>query len=183
MLNILIDSIKACAEKIEGVKAFDYDGIDKINNLPNEHTVQVFVEDDIHVDYILTRDILKVTVNIDILDKLYQGDSSIEVHNKTFKIGVVLMKLLQEEYMSQISVEDYSFMTLSDYTDNENYGVRLTVYLIMPTPVCDVTEYIDEENRYYQQEENDIDIPLPKIDIDSININPIKVKKNARRKK
>lgn len=182
MIKFLVDSIKEVAEHIKGVQFFNYSGVDKINAQNNNHTIQLWVEDDIYTEYLVTKDIVKMTVNIDILDKLYQGDLKQDVHDNTYKIGVVLLKLLESSFQDKISINDYSIMTLSDYSDDELYGVRLTISLFMPSPitVCNIDDYIDELNKYYKQEENQITIDTPKIDISNININPIKVKKNAR---
>lgn len=185
MIKYLIDSIQEVAEHIKGVKFFRYEGQDRMNAQNNNHTIQVWVEDDIYTEYILTRDVVKMTVHIDILDKLYQDDSKEEVHDNTYKISIVLMKLLESVFPDKISLYDYSIMTLSDYTDDELYGCRLTVYLIMPSPidVCNIDEFLDELNEYETQEEKDIDIIAPTIDINDINITPTKVPKNKSNKK
>lgn len=186
MIAFLIDSIKEVAEHIKGIQFFKYEGVDKINAQNNNHTIQVWVEDDIYTEYLVTKDIVKMSINIDILDKLNQGELKENIHDNTYKIAIVLLKLLENKFLDKISIYDYSIMTISDYTDDELYGVRLSVSLFMPSPidVCNIDDFLDELNEYYRQEENEIEINVPKIDINNININPIKVKKNnARRKK
>lgn len=185
MIKNLIDAIKEVAEHIDGVKFFRYDGRDKQNAQNNNKTIQIWVEDDIYTEYLITRDVVKTTIHIDILDKVYQGDIIEEVHNNTFNIAIVLMKLIEKVYPSQVSLVDYSLMTLSDYTDDELYGCRLTVYLIMPSPIdeCNIDDFLNELNKYEEEEDNEIDIKAPKIDISNININPIKIPKNKKKNK
>lgn len=181
MIKSLVNAIKEQAEHIGGIKSFKYEGADLINAQNNNNTIQVWVEDDIYSEYIVTKDLLKVQLNIDILDKVYQGDDKLEVHNTTLKIAIVLLKLLELNYGDFINVYDYSIMSVSRYTDDVLYGQRLSVYLHMPSPVnhCNLQEFIDLTNEYEKREDKDIDIIAPTIDIDTININPIKLKKNG----
>lgn len=181
MIKNLVNAIKEQAEHIGGVKSFQYEGADLINAQNNNSTIEIIVEDDIYSEYIVTKDLLKVQLNIDILDKVYQGDDKLEVHNTTLKIAIVLLKLLELNYGNFINVYDYSIMSVSRYTDDVLYGQRLSVYLHMPSPVnhCNLQEFIDLTNEYEKREEKDIDIIAPQIDIDTININPIKLKKNG----
>lgn len=181
MIKNLVNAIKEQAEVIGGVKSFQYEGVDLINAQNNNHTIQVIVEDDIYTEYIVTKDLLKVQLNIDILDKVYQTDDKLDVHNNTMKIAIVLLKLLELNYGDFINVYDYSIMSVSKYTDDVLYGQRLSVYLHMPSPVgyCNLQEFIDLTNEYHKNEDKDIDIQAPQIDIETININPIKLKKNG----
>lgn len=181
MIKNLVNAIKEQAEHIGGIKSFQYEGADLINAQNNNATTQVIVEDDIYSEYIVTKDLLKVTVNIDILDVVHQTDDKLEVHNNALKVGIVLLKLLELNYGNFINVYDYSIMSVSRYTDDVLYGVRLSVYIHMPSPVnhCNLKEFIDLTNEYEKREDKDIDIKAPEINIDEININPIKLKKNG----
>ena len=70
-------------------------------------------------------------------------------------------------------------MNISQFTDDNLFGTRMTVYMHIPSPIneCNINDYINELNKYYYNELNDIEIIYPKINIDNININPIKLKK------
>ena len=70
MIYTLVNTIKEVAEHIDGVKFFRYEGQDLLNAQNNNSTIQIWVEDDIYTEYIVTKDLLKVQLNIDILDKL-----------------------------------------------------------------------------------------------------------------
>ena len=92
MIKSLVNAIKEQAEHIGGIKSFKYEGADLINAQNNNNTIQVWVEDDIYSEYIVTKDLLKVQLNIDILDKVYQGDDKLEVHNTTLKIAIGILE-------------------------------------------------------------------------------------------
>lgn len=185
MLKELVDAIKSTAEHIKNIKTFRYEGRDLINTQNNNSTIQVIVEDDIYSEYILTKDILKVTVNIDILDNVFQEQDKLDIHDNCNKIAVVLMKLLETKYKNIINVYDFSIMTLSNYTDDDLYGVRLTLMLHMPSPInaCNISDYIDELNKYEKEKDDGITINAPKIDITTIDINPIKLNRNEKRRR
>lgn len=185
MIKNLVDALRDTAEKIEGIEFFRYSGADKINAQNNNETIQVWVEDDIFIQYLVEKDICKATINIDILDKKYQGDKSLDIHDNTMKVAIVLMKLIDFLYPGELSVYDYSLMTLSDYTDDELYGTRLTLYVLLPSPIdeCNIDEYIDDLKEWKVQQDKELDVKVPKIDISTININPTKVFKNKNGKR
>lgn len=183
MIKNVIDAIRDVCEKVEGIQFFSYNGADKINAQNNNETIQVWVEDDIFIQYLVDKDIIKATVNLDILDKRYQGDKSLDIHDNTITLAVVIMKLLHDLYQGEVYVYDYSMMTLSDYTDDELYGTRLTMYLILPSliDVCNIDEWIDDIKEWKKKDEQELDVKVPKIDLNNINIKPIKVNKNGKR--
>lgn len=181
MIKDLVNAIKSEAEHINGIKTFKYEGQDLINAQNNNYTCQIWVEDDIFVNYLVTKDVVKVTLNIDILDKCYQKDDELDVHDYTYKVAVVLMKLLDSKYKDIISIYDYSIMALSKYSDDNLYGQRLTLDLFMPSPIdeCNIDDYLDEENEFMKNEDKEIDVIAPTIDIDDLNITPKKLRRNG----
>ena len=179
MIKELVLAIKEQAEHIKGVKFFKYEGADLINAQNNNATIQVFVEDDIFTEYLVTKDLIKVQMNIDILDNIRDGENLLETHDKTNKIAIVLIKLIEESYKNILSVYDFNMLNVSHYSDDDLFGTRVSLYLTMPSPVneCNINDFIDKLNEYYKAEDNEITINKPEIDIDNININPIKLKK------
>lgn len=179
MIKNLVECIKEQAENIKDVKFFSYEGADLINSQNNNTTIQVWVEDDIFIDYLVTKDLVKVQMNIDILDNIGENESKLDVHDRTNKLGIVLIKLIEESYNGILSVYDYNLLNVSHYTDDDLFGTRMSIYLTMPSPVnqCNINEFIDELNEYYKEEDKDITINKPEINIDNININPVKLKK------
>ena len=179
MIKNLVEAIKEQAEHINGVKFFKYEGPDLINAQNNNATIQIWLEDDIFTEYLVTKDLVKIQLNIDILDNIGENESKIYVHDRTTKIAIVLIKLIEERYKNILSVYDYNMLNVSHYTDDDLFGTRVSLYLTMPSPVnqCNINEFIDELNEYEKNEDKDITINKPEINIDEININPVKLKK------
>lgn len=179
MIKNLVECIKEQAEHIQNVKFFKYEGADLINAQNNNATIQIWVEDDIFIEYLVTKDLIKVQLNIDILDNIGDGEDILETHDRTTKIAIVLIKLLEENYKNILSVYDYNMLNVSHYTDDNLFGTRMSIYLTMPSPVneCNINEFIDKLNKYYKEDDKEITINKPEINIDEININPVKLKK------
>lgn len=179
MIKNLVNAIKEQAEHIKNVKFFKYEGSDLINSQNNNATIQVWVEDDIFTEYIVTKDLVKVQMNIDILDNIGDDEEKVDVHDRTTKIAIVLIKLIEERYKGILSVYDYNLLNLSHYSDDDLFGTRVSIYLTMPSPInfCNINDEIDEFNEYYKEEDKNITINKTEIDIDNIDINPIKLKR------
>lgn len=179
MLKNLVEAIKEQAEHIKGVKFFKYEGADLINCQNNNEPIQVWLENDIFLEYLTTKDLIKVQLNIDILDNIRENEDVLDVHDRTTKIAIVLIKLIEEKYKNILSVYDYNMLNVSHYTDDDLFGARVSLYLTMPSPInfCNINEFIDELNEYEKNEDKEITIKKPEIDIDNININPVKLKK------
>lgn len=179
MIKNLVNVIKENAEHIKNVKSFNYEGSDLINAQNNNSTIQVFVEDDIFTEFIVTKDLIKVQLNIDILDTIGENESKLDIHDRTNKLGIVLIKLIEENYKNILSVYDYNLLNVSHYSDDDLFGTRMSLYLTMPSPVnfCNINEFIDEMNEYEKNDDKEITINKPEIDINNININPVKLKK------
>ena len=179
MIKNLVEAIKEQAEHIKNVKHFNYEGADLINAQNNNSTIQIWIEDDIFTEYLVTKDLVKVQMNIDILDNIGDDEEKVDVHDRTNKLGIVLIKLIEENYKNILSVYDYNMLNVSHYTDDDLFGTRMSLYLTMPSPInfCNINEFIDELNEYEKNEEKEITINKPEIDINNININPVKLKK------
>ena len=179
MIKELVLAIKEQAENIKDVKFFKYEGSDLINAQNNNATIQIWVEDDIFTEFITTKDLVKIQLNIDILDNIRENESKLDTHDRTTKIAIVLIKLIEESYKNILSVYDFNILNVSNYTDDDLFGTRVSLYLTMPSPInfCNISDFIDELNEYYKEEDKEITINKPEINIDNININPVKLKK------
>lgn len=155
-------------------------GQDLINAQNNNSTIQLWVEDNIYSEYIVTKDLLKVQINIDILDVLTPDKTILDIHNTTAKMCIVLMKLIEENYRYMVNIYDYNILSVSRYTDDVSYGSRMSLWLHIPSPIddCSIENYIDGLNKYDELLDDSIDIKYPSIDINDIDINPIKLKRN-----
>lgn len=173
MIKKIIDIIGNECEKIKNVNSFKYEGKDLINALNNNSTIQVIVENDVYTDYLLTRDLCKMTLNIDILDNVFQDTTTLEVQDHCMNIAIILLHLLDNKFNNIINVEDYSIMTVDRYTDDELSGVRITLSLIMPSliTICDIDEYYDEDKKFDEYIDKNINISPNKINDDEFEIN------------
>ena len=179
MIKELVLALKEQAEHIKNVKHFNYEGADLINAQNNNSTIQIWIEDDIFTEYLVTKDLVKVQMNIDILDNIGDDEEKVDVHDRTNKVGIVLIKLIEESYKGILSVYDYNLLNVSHYTDDDLFGTRMSIYLTMPSPInfCNINDFIDELNEYQKEEDKEITINKLEIDINKIDINPIKLKK------
>lgn len=172
MIKFLVENIRTECQRIAGVKSFKYQGVDEINAQNNNATIQVILEDDIQIEYLVTQDITSIKINIDILDKVEQDTDIVDVHNNTYKIAVVLMKLLDRHY-EFINIHDFSIITLSKFSDDVLYGSRLSLTLFMPSPIneCSIDDYLDELNTFDKEGLKEV------IQIQEINLVPKSRKK------
>lgn len=179
MIKNLVEAIKEQAEHIKNVKHFNYEGADLINAQNNNSTIQIWIEDDIFTEYLVTKDLVKVQMNIDILDNIGDDEEKVDVHDRTTKIAIVLIKLIEENYKNILSVYDYNLLNLSHYSDDDLFGTRMSLFLTMPSPInfCNINDEIDDLNEYEKNEDKEININITEIDINNININPVKLKK------
>lgn len=179
MIKNLVEAIKEQAKHIKDVKSFNYEGADLINAQNNNATIQIWVEDDVFIEFIVTKDLVKIQINIDILDNIRENESKLDTHDRTTKIAIVIIKLIEESYKNILSVYDYNMLNVSHYSDDDLFGTRMSIYLTMPSPInfCNINEFIDELNEYEKNEDKEITINKPEINIDNININPVKLKK------
>lgn len=173
MIKQIVDIIKNECEKIKSVSSFRYEGRDLINAQNNYYTVQVIVENDTYLEYIIERDLSKLTLNIDILDNVYQDTTTLDVHNHCMNIAIILLHLLDNKFKSMINVQDYSITTVDRYTDDNLSGVRITLMLIMPSliSICDIDEYWDENQTYQSNQDIVINIDENKINDSDFEIN------------
>ena len=160
MIKNLVNAIKEQAQHIQNVKSFNYEGSDLINAQNNNATIQIWVEDDIFSEFIITKNLIKIQLNIDILDNIRENESKLDTHDRTTKIAIVLINLLEYRYKNILSVYDYNMLNVSHYTDDCLFGTRVSLYLTMPSPVnqCNISDFIDELNEYEKNEDKEITI-------------------------
>ena len=62
--------------------------------------------------------------------------------------------------MGQLSVHDYSFLALDEFTDDRSAGQRLTLELIMPDPInlCTFMDNFLDEPKIIESDDKEIDL-------------------------
>lgn len=176
MTNNIVDAVREAAQHITEVSSFAYEGRRLINSQPNRGTVEVTLENDIFTEYLVTQGKCKTTLNVDILANVYEVDKEEDKHDLCTRIAVLLVKLMNKHY-STFNVYDFSILQLSHFTDNDQSGVRLTMYVIMPSllDACDLEDMVDDGREFEEAQDNEITLNIPNYTADRIKLNPIRI--------
>ena len=107
------------------------------------------------------------------------GNTSEDVQTNAFSIAVDILGALDtwEDYKGILSLYDYSILTLSEYSDDNSAGVKLSVVLATPSPLnlCELDENFNDEP---YPEEPDHEIDIDDETIGDIDITPVKLPRN-----
>ena len=105
-----------------------------------------------------------LTLNIDILAfvKTDNSYSVLDAQNDCFTVGIEWLHYLMndETFMGKISVRDYQFLAISNYTDDNCAGQRLTVQFVTVDPIdlCGFMDNFSEDFVPVPVEDKEIDI-------------------------
>lgn len=182
MINDIINIIQTTALKHIAVKSFKYQKRIMINQQGNNRYFQVILEDNMYMSNI-NEGKFKCTANIDILGFPHKDGKTIISHiqDTAFSIAVALIWYINSnnQYQNIININNYDILTLSNFTDDNAAGVRLTLDLILPNPlnICTVYDDFDEDNMEVEDTDEIIVIPpYDETNINNLNIHPIKLK-------
>ena len=103
-----------------------------------------------------------LTLNIDILAFKTSEYTVVDAQSDTLQIGMEVIHFIEQDpyFMGRLSIHDFSFLGLDEYTDDRAAGNRLTLELIIPdvTNLCTFMDNFSEE--YIPEENTDKDIDL-----------------------
>lgn len=161
MLKDVINILKDISLRHKGVRTFRYQG-EVYNNAQNNHKYyQVYVDTVSRHDLNITSNIFKADFEIYILGFVDSETSILDVQNNAYTIACDIMAYIDnnDEFSNILSVYDYSILTLSNYTDDNASGVKLSLTLRMPSPVnmCELDDNFNDEP-YEEEEDTPIDI-------------------------
>lgn len=155
--NIIADTLS----RFKGVNFVKYTGDDLINQQHNEKTIQAYIDDVSFHQFNLTQNFAKVEYQVYILGFPENTPESIlDVQDKCYDVALYTLAYL--DYMPQfkgiVSLYDYSILTLSHYTAQNNAGVKLSVVLTIPNGVnmCELEDKFGEP--YTPEEDKEIEI-------------------------
>ena len=178
VVNILKDTLS----RFKGVNYVKYQGDDLNNQQHNYKTLQCYI-DDVSIHYFnLTTNIVKAEWQIYILGFTENDtpDEILDVQDACYNAAInVLAKIdMIEEIKGLVRVYDYSILTLSHYTGQNNAGVKLSIVLEIPNGVdlCKIDDLFGEP--YEEEKEADIDIPTD--DVGDITLKEVKLPFNPR---
>lgn len=162
--NMIIDVLS----RFKGVNFVKYSGDDLINSQHNYDTLQCWVDDVSFHQFNVTQNIAKVEYQIYILGMTDSTPESVlDVQDRCYDVALYTLAYLDNnvKYRGVVSLFDYSILTLSHYTAQNNAGVKLSVVLTIPNGVnmCELDEHFGDP--YPQPQDKKIEIKkinLPK---------------------
>ena len=164
MFKQLILYIINVALKHKAVKYSKYKNKIYTNAQNNNAYMQFNIDTDPYFQLLITSPNQPFTMilNINILGFPKDNYTVLDCQNDALQIGVeVIHYIAQDEtFMGQLSVHDYSFLALDEFTDDRSAGQRLTLEMIIPNPInlCTFMDNFSEE--YIPEENTDKDIDL-----------------------
>lgn len=181
MLKQLIEYIGSVALKHVAVKQFKYQKRIMINQQNNNGYVQFIIETDPFFQLIKTSNTYTLTLNIDVLAFPNSNYSVLDCQNDCFTIGNEILWYISRDnlFMGQLSVYDYSFLAIEEFTDDNAAGQRISLELVIPDPI-DLCKYIDNFNEDDMGVDITDDVGLshayPESKSNDLILNPIKLK-------
>lgn len=180
MLKDVIDILRDISLRHKGVKTFRYQS-DIYNNAQNNHkTYQVYVDTASIHQLNITTNVFRAEFGIHILGfpTGESGNTILDVQNEAYTIAADIIAYIdtKDEFKGVLSVHDYSIITLSNYTDDNAAGVRLSLILRLPSPV-DLCSLDDNFNDEPYEDNEDFDIDLDDTQVGDIDLTPIRLPK------
>lgn len=163
----VVNIIKDTLSRFKGVNYVRYSGDDLNNAQHNHKTLQAYIDDVSLLQFNLTTNITKVEFQIYILGFPEDTPESIlDIQDECYNVAVNTLGYIDNcpDYKGIVRVYDYSLLTLSHYTAQNNAGVKLSVLLEMPVDLCNIWENFNDEP-YPEDEDKEIElkpITLPK---------------------
>lgn len=149
MFEEVINYILDVALHHKAIKTAKYKSRDLINQQNNNAYFQFIIEDSIYSQFYANSNTFNLSLNIDILGFVSSDNTALQCQSDAFQIGLEVISYIQNDelYQSLISLEDYSFLTLSRFTDDNCSGQRLTLELSLINPLdwCVLLDNFDEE--------------------------------------
>lgn len=182
MINDLVNIFKNLALRHKLVRTFRYQN-DKYNNAQNNfRTFQVYLDTVSLHQLNITTNIFTSSFELYILSQPNgeSGNTIEDVQSYAFTIAVDILAALDNwtEYRGIVSVHDYSILSVSEYSDDNSSGVKLSVILEVPSPLnlCEYEEHFDDEP-HEEPEDHEIDISGDTVS-EELEIKPIKLPRN-----
>lgn len=181
MIKDLVEIFKNISLRHKNVRTFRYQN-DMHNNAQNNHkTYQVYLDTVSLHQLNITTNIFTSSFELYILSQPdgTSGNTIEDVQNYAFTIAVDILGALDnwEDYKGVLSIHDYSILTVSEYSDDNSSGVKLSVILETPSPLnlCLLDDNFNEDP---YQEDEDHEIDVDEDEVGDIDITPITLPRN-----
>lgn len=177
MILSIVSALKNIFLRHKGVKTFKYQSAIYNNAQNNYSTYQVYLDDVALHQINITTNIVRAEYQIYILSQPQQSGKTVaDIQDEAYTIAVDVMALLDDEWQGIISVHDWSILTVSNLTDDNSAGVKLSLVLRLPNPL-NLCEYKDNFNDEPYEPEPDKDIDIDIDETGEITIKKIKLPK------
>lgn len=155
MLQIIINTFKELARTHKLIKSFYYDKTYEMGE-GNEYHPMFWLEEPIYgANNGKEGEGFYVTVSFCIL-LIPNEDMGVQrCQELALSCGLNIIEKLKRDEDAEVSVKsDWTWLTLSDYTDNNSNGVRFTVNLYIPniSNYCLLDEHFDEDKEFEEKE-------------------------------
>lgn len=137
MYKNIIQYIMDTALMHKAVNSTKFQGRQYINQQNGNGYMQFIVEDNVYSDYKISSNTFTMTLNIDILCFPTNEYTVLDIQNDTFQVGNEILAYIikDKSFKNLLDIYDYSFLSLSEFTDDRSAGQRLTLELVIPNPV------------------------------------------------
>ena len=164
MFKQIIDYIISIALRHKAVFFAKYLNRSYINQQNNNGYYQVNVNTDVYSQLLISvpNQPFDVTINIDILGFPTKEHTVLDCQSDALQIGIEMIHFIRQDntFMGQLSVHDYSFLALDEFTDDRSAGQRLTLEVVIPNPInlCEFMDNFSEEFIPVEKEDKKIDL-------------------------
>lgn len=184
MISEIITYISDIARSHIKVDYVRYNRKININDQHNNGNFQVIIESDsTFLEKLVTVDgMLKYTINMDIISFVPNGSNVLTVQDNALLIGNEILHRMQDDERYMVEIRDYSFLGLTEFTDDDSSGVRMTLSLTVPELInlCDYDEHFIEkpepEEEKLELSDGDDCTGTHFVKEGTLNLNPIKLK-------
>lgn len=120
-----------------------------------------------------------MTLNIDILGFPKKDYTVLDCQSDALQIGVEFIHYVEQDttFLGLLSIHDYSFLALDEYTDDKSAGQRLTLELVIPNPIdlCTFMDNFSEDFVPEVREDKEINLKdaNPPSEADNLILRPI----------
>lgn len=149
MYRDIINYILKVLLRHKGVFQVKYQGRSYINQQNNNKYLQGVIENNPYIQH--NNDVLEGTININILGQPKDNTDILRIQNDCFQVGVeAIAYMMQDPTMKHLLlIRDWDYLFLTNFTDDNSAGVRLSLDIILPDPIdyCILTDnFLTEED-------------------------------------
>jgi hypothetical protein len=171
MITDIKNIIRDVALRHKGVRSFYYKGEDLIN-AQNDHEYFQVVLDDVSLHELnITTNIFTVNLDIYVLGFVGSDKTVDEVQTSAYTIAVDIVAWMDNK-IENVGVHDYSFLTVSRFTDDNAAGVKISLELWVPSPL-NLCEYEDNFNDEPYEPAPDHEIDIDEDEVGDLDISVI----------